>query len=223
MLVVGRLVVGFGVGVASVAAPLYAAEKAPTRSAVGSSRLYQLAITIGIFIAYFVDQLLTERRRWRLMLGVSAIPGVLLLVRHGADAGLAPLAHEGAGVARTPRPRRQGATPTSTSTPARRHRGAVDDDADQATLERGVRRALRKPLMIGVGLAVFQQITGINAIIYYADTIFAAAGSTRRRPGRGHHVGDRRGERARHASSPSPTSTASAASRCCSPGSSAWP
>ena len=78
MLVVGRLIVGFGVGVASVAAPLYAAELAPAHLRGRFVSLYQLAITIGIFIAYAVDQALTNGDSWRVMLGVSAVPGVLL-------------------------------------------------------------------------------------------------------------------------------------------------
>jgi MFS family permease len=58
VLVVGRLVVGFGVGVASVAAPLYAAEMAPTRVRGRFVSWYQFGITFGIFMAYLVDQLL---------------------------------------------------------------------------------------------------------------------------------------------------------------------
>src|SRR5690606_19828679 len=80
VLVVGRLVVGFGVGVASVAAPLYAAEQAPTHLRGRFVSTYQLAITIGILVASFVHQPLTNGDRWRVMLGVSAVPGVLLLV-----------------------------------------------------------------------------------------------------------------------------------------------
>ena len=80
VLVVGRLTVGFGVGVASVAAPLYAAEQAPTRLRGRFVSIYQLAITIGIFIAYLVDQALTNNDDWRLMLGVSAVPALLLVV-----------------------------------------------------------------------------------------------------------------------------------------------
>ena len=80
VLVLGRVVIGFGVGVASVAAPLYAAETAPARFRGRMVSLYQLAITIGIFVAYFVDYLLTHSDDWRVMLGISAVPGVLLLI-----------------------------------------------------------------------------------------------------------------------------------------------
>ncbi len=80
ILVIGSLLVGFGVGVASVAAPLYAAEMAPSRWRGTLVSTYQLAITIGIFVAYLVDQLLASGSWWRLMLGLSVVPGVLLLI-----------------------------------------------------------------------------------------------------------------------------------------------
>ena len=78
VLVFGRLVAGFGVGVAAVAAPLYAAELAPAAQRGRFVSSYQLAITIGIFVAYFVDQALAGPEGWRAMLGISAVPGVLL-------------------------------------------------------------------------------------------------------------------------------------------------
>ena len=80
VLVVGRLLVGFGVGVASVAAPLYAAELAPSRLRGRMVSLYQLAITIGIFVAYFADYLLINGNQWRVMPGISAVPAVLLVL-----------------------------------------------------------------------------------------------------------------------------------------------
>ncbi len=176
VLVVGRLIVGFGVGVASVAAPLYAAELAPAHLRGRFVSLYQLAITIGIFIAYAVDQALTNGDSWRVMLGVSAVPGVLLglailpmkesprwLMRQGREddaviclCAIAPDTDVDAWKAET--------------------RAALAAEAEQASWRELLSPALRAPLMIGVGLAVFQQITGINAIIYYADEIFEAAG-----------------------------------------------
>ena len=80
ILVCGRLVIGLGVGVAAVAAPLYGAEMAPTAWRGRFVSAYQLAITIGIFLAYLIDQALAATDHWRLMLGIAAIPGVLLVV-----------------------------------------------------------------------------------------------------------------------------------------------
>ena len=78
VLVAGRLIVGAGVGVAAVAAPLYAAELAPTNLRGRFVSGYQLAITVGIFLAYLVDGCLSESDSWRMMLGASAVPGLLL-------------------------------------------------------------------------------------------------------------------------------------------------
>lgn len=176
-LVAGRLIVGFGVGVASVAAPLYAAEQAPTHLRGRFVSIYQLAITIGIFIAYLVDQLLTNGSMWRAMLGVSAVPAVLLLIV------IAPMPD-------TPRwfmkvGRRDDAARALEMVRPDVDANAELDDIDATLKAEAAERAswgevfskrLRKPLMVGAGLAIFQQITGINAIIYYADKIFAQAG-----------------------------------------------
>lgn len=176
ILVIGRFVVGFGVGVASVAAPLYAAEMAPKASRGRFVSTYQLAITIGILIAYIVDDVLSSSGNWRLMLGGAAVPGFLLIVVMLV-------------MPETPRwLMRAGRRPEAVTslTKVRGSRGteqALDDiqadldaESDQASWGEVFSKGVRRPLMVGVGLAVFQQITGINAIIYYADEIFASAG-----------------------------------------------
>ena len=177
ILVIGRLVVGFGVGVASVAAPLYAAEHAPTHLRGRFVSIYQLAITIGIFIAYLVDQALINNDMWRVMLGVSAVPAVLLLIV------MVPMPD-------TPRWLMKVGRRDDAASALHKVRpdadvdamlGEIDaaekaDAAERATWGEVFSKRLRKPLMIGIGLAVFQQITGINAIIYYANKIFAQAG-----------------------------------------------
>ncbi|MCP4436010.1 MAG: sugar porter family MFS transporter [Actinomycetia bacterium] len=175
VLVVGRLVVGFGVGVASVAAPLYAAETAPTHLRGRFVSSYQLAITIGIFVAYVVDWALTNSDSWRVMLGVSAVPAVLLLIAAW------PLRD-------TPRWYMKAGRRDDAREALLRIRDAdqVENDLDgiQSALDKGEEASwkevfgkdLRKPLSIAIGLAVFQQFTGINAIIYYANEIFADAG-----------------------------------------------
>ena len=65
---------------ASNAAPLYAAEIAPAWHRGRFVSAYQLAITLGIFVSYFVDAALAEQQAWRLMLGVSAVPAALLVL-----------------------------------------------------------------------------------------------------------------------------------------------
>src|SRR5215468_5720140 len=80
VLIAGGFVVGFGVVVASVAAPLYAAEMAPTATRGRFVSTYQLAITIGILLADISDAALSSGGKWRLMLGLSIIPGVLLVL-----------------------------------------------------------------------------------------------------------------------------------------------
>ncbi len=178
VLVGGRFLVGFGVGIAAVAAPLYAAEIAPTAQRGRFVSSYQLAITIGIFVAYLVDSVLAQRQEWRWMLGVSAVPAALLVV-----AMLCAV--------ESPRWLVKCGRRDEARRALQRLRPDVDPDAhveaiaaslsaqQQETSWRAVfELRWRKPLAVGMGLAIFQQITGINAIIYYADEIFAAAGFT---------------------------------------------
>jgi sugar porter (SP) family MFS transporter len=175
ILVAGRLIVGFGVGVASVAAPLYAAESAPTHVRGRLVSLYQMAITIGIFIAYFADYLLIESDSWRAMLGISAIPAVLLLLvmlrmkdspRWYVTAGRD---QEAAAVLARVEPG------GDTDAQLAAVKAAVEQEP-AGTWKDVFAREWRAPLIVGVALAFLQQLTGINAIIYYADNIFAAAG-----------------------------------------------
>ena len=176
LLVLGRLVVGFGVGVAAVAAPLYGAELAPAAHRGRFVSAYQLAITIGIFLAYLVNAGLAASDSWRIMLGISVAPGILLVLvgaigvesprwlikvgrRDEARAVLARIAPDADAGARL-----QSIEHT------------LDAEAGNASWREVFDLRCRKPLVIALGLAVFQQITGINAIIYYANQIFAAAG-----------------------------------------------
>ncbi|MGO9220540.1 MAG: sugar porter family MFS transporter [Streptosporangiaceae bacterium] len=177
ILVLSRFVVGFGVGIASVAGPLYAAEMAPSATRGRYVSSYQLAVTIGILAADISDALLSSGGRWRLMLGLSVVPGVLLVlvslvmpdtprwymrVGRRADAK-ACLAKTLGG------PNVDGRLDTIQS-----ELSASKNVGWKDVLAPGLRRAL----WVGIGLAVFQQVTGINAVIYYSDKIFKLAGFT---------------------------------------------
>jgi SP family galactose:H+ symporter-like MFS transporter len=175
VLVAGRLIVGFGVGVASVAAPLYAAEMAPTRMRGRFVSGYQFGITFGIFLAYLIDELLSSGDRWRLMLGISAVPAVLLVafILPSSDTPRWFLTKGRRDEARAALARIR---PDDTDAAMDELEASVDDETEQASWAVVFSRTWRRPLTIGIGLAVFQQVTGINAIIYYANKIFAAAG-----------------------------------------------
>ena len=175
-LVAGRFLVGFAVGVAAVAAPLYAAELAPANFRGRFISSYQLAITAGIFLAYLINAQLSAEGNWRLMLGAAAVPGLALF----AIALVAP---------ESPRWLMMKHRRADAEAETRRVQPAIDVakqlDAIDAALRRDQKPApwseifyaeWRRPLIVAIGLAVFQQITGINAIIYYANQIFASAG-----------------------------------------------
>ena len=176
VLVVGRFVVGVAVGVAAVAAPLYAAELAPAKMRGRFISSYQLAITMGIFLAYLVNAQLSASANWRLMLGAAAVPGLALFV-------IALVTPE------SPRWLMMKGRRAEAAAETRKVHAEIDVerqlDAIQTALHQDEKPApwseifaheWRRPLVVAVGLAIFQQITGINAIIYYANQIFASAG-----------------------------------------------
>jgi MFS transporter, SP family, galactose:H+ symporter len=176
-LIAGRFLVGCGIGLTSVGGPMYIAEASPARVRGTFVSLFQLAITVGILLAYIVCAVLAPSSAWRWMLGLAALPGMLLAVGmlfmpesprwlvkggHRADAR-AVLAqidpHGNPDVAL-----------------AQLERDLASEG--QGTWSELLGRTLRPALIVGVGLAVFQQVTGINAVIYYAPQIFQAAGFT---------------------------------------------
>lgn len=178
VLVVGRLVLGAGVGIASVAAPLYGAENAPAKYRGRFVSLYQMAVTVGIFLAYFADYLLISSDNsdaWRWMLGISAVPAVLMIF------AVLPLKDSARWYAKVGR--RSDARAVIEKIDA-----TGDPDAELASIEESIAgddqaswgevfaKKWRRPLVIASVLAILQQLTGINAVIYYANTIFAAAG-----------------------------------------------
>jgi sugar porter (SP) family MFS transporter len=169
-----RFIVGIAIGISSVAAPLYISEAAPraTRGALVS--LYQFAITIGILAAALVDYVLASTQNWQLMLGLAIVPAVLLVVgmivlpesprwlfAHGQDARARDV------LARTHPPEEVEEAAADIVGSLDVHKGSFRD-----LFTKQVRGALG----IGIGLAILQQITGINTVIYYGPQIFKAAG-----------------------------------------------
>ena len=174
VLIAGRLIVGVAIGVSSVAAPLYISEAAPraTRGALVS--LYQFAITIGIFAAALVDFALASSGNWPVMLGIAILPSILLVGGMLAmpESPRWLFAHGQAATAREVLERTRDAAEVE---------HAIADISGSLDVHQGSFRDLFAPnvrgaLAIGIGLAVLQQITGINTVIYYGPQIFKLAG-----------------------------------------------
>jgi SP family galactose:H+ symporter-like MFS transporter len=174
VLVISRFVLGLAIGVASFTAPLYISEIAPPNVRGRLVGLNQLAITLGILLSYVVDFSFAKSRQWDWMIGLGAVPGLLLAL------GMFFLPE-------SPRWLLLRGQSEKARVVLQEVRGQSDVSAEwteiQETLkgEQGAWRELLKPwfrpmLIVGVGLAFFQQFTGINTVIYYAPTIFKLAG-----------------------------------------------
>ena len=79
MLVVGRIIVGFGIGLSSSGVPVYISEVAPADARGWQVSLFQLAITVGILLAYLVDYAFAGIQGWRWMFGLAVIPAAILV------------------------------------------------------------------------------------------------------------------------------------------------
>ncbi len=173
VLLAARVVIGLAVGSASMVVPLYIGEVVPPRVRGGLVSLNQLAITSGILVSYLVDYGLSGTANWRLMFGLAAIPAVLLFV------GMLFQKESPHWLIRQDRI-------DEARTVLARVRDSDDIEAEirdvqEVTRKQAGTRELLSPsvrplLMVGVLLAVFQQITGINTVIYYAPSLLQGAG-----------------------------------------------
>jgi sugar porter (SP) family MFS transporter len=177
--VVFRFVGGLGIGSAAVLSPLYIAEIAPARARGALVSVNQLAIVTGILLAYFVNWAFAGAgpANWRWMYAMGAVPSVLFflfllgvpesprwLVKNGReDEARDVLARADSAEAAVSGVREIKATLA----------------LEEGSFRELFRPAFRRPLLVAVVLAVFQQITGINAILYYAPRIFEGAGFER--------------------------------------------
>jgi sugar porter (SP) family MFS transporter len=173
LLLVARVIIGLAVGSASMIVPLYIGEIVPPRVRGGLVSLNQLAITVGILSSYLIDYGLSGTGNWRLMFGLAAIPAAALFIgmlfQQESPHWLI----------------RQGREDDARQVLRRlRDDGEIDAEISEvreiSQREGGLRDLIspkvRPLLMVGVMLAVFQQITGINTVIYYAPTLLQGAG-----------------------------------------------
>jgi MFS transporter, SP family, galactose:H+ symporter len=176
MLVVGRAIVGLGIGLSSTTVPVYISEVSTAKARGWQVSLFQLAITVGILVAYLVDYAFAGSGAWRWMLGLAVIPGAML--------GLGMLF-----LPETPRWLAKTGKMDAARKVLTKIRGTQNVEGEMKEIEATLAKSdsdaswldLLKPnvragMIIGIGLAFFQQVTGINTVIYYAPNIIHSAG-----------------------------------------------
>lgn len=173
-LLIGRFVSGFAIGIASLAVPLYIAEMSDPDHRGALVSLNQLAITIGILLSYGIDYAFSSDAQWRLMFGFSLIPALIMFV------GLffipetpSFLVANGKIEKATKILKKITTNKASLESLNELEEGSKKKLVNWQTL---LSKSIRPALIVGILVSVFQQITGINTVIYYAPKIFQFAG-----------------------------------------------
>jgi SP family xylose:H+ symportor-like MFS transporter len=185
MFVLFRIVGGIGVGIASMVVPMYIAEIAPPKRRGALVGNYQLAIVIGIVVVYFVNYFIALQGDahwnlnigWRWMFGSEIIPSILFLVfiflipesprwllqKGKSEQAVAVLEKINA--------------PEDVAQVQSEIQNSLEQE-DKGQWNNLMNPIYKKALFVGIGLSILQQLTGINAILYYAPEIFKSLGSS---------------------------------------------
>jgi sugar porter (SP) family MFS transporter len=178
-MIVARIIGGLGVGVSTVAAPLYIAEIAPADQRGRLAGMFQFNIVLGILVAFLSNALLagTGPDAWRWMLGVEAIPALIftalcLRIPESPRWLIGRKGDRPAGI-RVLHLIRPESTPEELEAKA--------DEIAAASVEKSSTcgfwsRRLRIPILLAFFIAFFNQLSGINAVLYFAPRIFEMTG-----------------------------------------------
>jgi len=178
MLLVARLIGGLGIGGSSVLGPVYIAELAPARLRGRLVGLFQINIVLGILLAYFsnfeIGRLGLGGNEWRWEFGVAALPALLFLVMLF---GIPPSSRW-----LVTQKRVEEARAVLLSVDADDPETELREIVESVHLERAEKSEplfvwkYRLPIFLAITIGMFNQLSGINAILYYLNDIFAAAG-----------------------------------------------
>src|SRR5213595_2347342 len=176
ILILSRVVLGLAIGLASTNVPVYLSEVGPPHARGWIVSLFQPAVTVGIVVAYLTDYAFAGVEGWRWMLGFAVAPALVF----GTGMFFLP---------ETPRWLIRGGHHDVAHRVLVRIRELGDVNAEIEEIKASLaqqtegghwtdllRRQVRPALVVGLGLAVFQQVTGINTVIYYAPKILQTAG-----------------------------------------------
>ncbi len=185
--IIGRILAGVAVGVAIIVAPVYIAEVAPAKKRGWLVSFNQLLIVIGLSAAYFSNYFILKiisdpLTNWRWMLGIEAIPSALYflfllfipesprwLIMHQQDEKAMDILAKVGGKSHA----------QAEFDNIKLSLQNISSTSIGAQAKELFTKKMKLILIIGFGLAIFQQISGINAILYYAPMIFETAGGGR--------------------------------------------
>ena len=181
VLLVARFIGGLGIGGSSVLGPVYIAELAPAQWRGRLVGMFQVNIVVGILLAYFSNFVIAEMHlgamQWRWQLGIAAIPAILFLIMlFGIPRSSRWLVTQDR-IDEARQVLEMMGTPNSEE--------ELKAIVDSIHLERASRSEplfawkYRKPIFLAATIGMFNQLSGINAILYYLNDIFAAAGFSR--------------------------------------------
>ena len=175
-----RIIGGVGVGLASVASPIYIAEMAPAKFRGRLGLLYQLAIVIGslggVVVAYFLAKHLAEHLSWRWMFASEMIPvmlfGLFLFFVPRSPRWLAKVNRNEEAMAVLTRI--NGIDQATLE--LKEINESISKEKDTGTFSELLKPGIRMALLVGILLAIFGNLTGFTAIGYYMPTLFQMAG-----------------------------------------------
>ena len=179
LFIAARVIGGLGIGISTVAAPLYISEIAPPKHRGRLAGMFQFNIVFGILIAFVSNALLAGIgvNAWRWMLGVAAFPSLLyaLLCFGLPESPRWLLARKGD---------REGGLKVLQRIEPEASRDEIEAEANEiaaaspakASAEALLDVRLRKPILLAILIAFFNQLSGINAVLYFAPRIFELTG-----------------------------------------------
>jgi len=177
--IAARVIGGLGIGISTVAAPLYISEIAPPKARGRLAGMFQFNIVFGILIAFVSNALLAGigPNAWRWMLGVAAFPSLLytLLCFTLPESPRWLLAEKGDRSAALQVLERIEPTASQSQLEAEANEILAASSAKGSSANFWTLR-LRKPILLALLIAFFNQLSGINAILYFAPRIFELTG-----------------------------------------------
>ncbi len=190
-LIIARMLGGLGVGAALIIAPMYIAEIAPSRLRGRLVSFNQLNIVIGISVAFFTNYLILrlgqtesfwtetlkfDRLNWRWMLGLEALPALLYF----GCLSLVPESPRWLIMQGRENEALEVMAKTSSYEQAKKDLASIQSSmsvkTEKASFKELLKPSMRLVMVIGISVAILQQITGINSVFFYAPMIFEQSG-----------------------------------------------